>query len=1614
MEDEDEVTRSVDVLPPAVDQPSAEPPQAVEPLVSEQCDTVLIAGDSVESQSPAKTTEEVPPSSVEGGNEEEIVEEEKLEDARVEELGPEPAVVDGGDVKIEELEVNDAELIEEGGIEGENVEEPKVEEARVEELAPTTAAVVDNDVKMEELEMNKEEVNEEGGNEGGNMEESKSEDVKVGIAGGESEEMAAVDGDGVELEELEMKTEEANEEKAKKEDDSEEVMVKEEEEEPEEEEELVGEEGREAEKEEEVVGDGGGGEDAEKDEGVVGEEKGEDGERDEEKVGQQGGEEAEEEEEVVGEGGEEAEEEDVVGVEEVGGEAEKEEEVMGEGGEEMEDSEVNGDEEGLPVVAEDEEAVKEEETPIGDTEMEIESEVVKTGSGSGGKRRRGRNTKAATTVKASARKTVGEDVCFVCLDGGDLVLCDRRGCPKAYHPSCVDHDEEFFQSKGRWNCGWHLCNQCGKNAYFLCYTCTFSLCKGCSKDAAIFPVRGSKGFCESCMKTVMMIESSEQNEMGHAAFDDKSSWDYLFKDYWIEQKGRLCISSDELAQAWRDSDVTGRRRTPVELHVGNNDANIDSDSSLPNLEVTDSRRKRAKRKSKPVDSGTDSSSEKEAGTVKRKSRRRLKSQAKEAYSDSEHSSGNQGLSNKRGKRARKLSKSRSKDGDYASASGASNRRISAEGNIEWASRELLEFVMHMKNGDSSVLSQFDVQGLLLEYIKRNKLRDPRRQSQILCDSMLQKLFGKPRVGHFEMLKLLESHFLLKEDSHADENQGSAVDTEYSQLDGDDHTDSLMDSGKIRGKKSRRRGEERGQSNLDDYAAIDMHNINLIYLRRSLMESLMDDSEIFHDKVVGSFVRIRISGSNQKQDIYRLVQIIGTSKAPEPYKVGKRTTDVMLEILNLDKTEIISIDTISNQEFTEDECKRLRQSIKCGLISRMTVGDIMEKAKELQEVRVIDWLETEIVRLSHLRDRASEKGRKKELRECVEKLQLLKTPEERQRRLNEIPEVHADPKMDPSCESDDESEMHDKEQASNMKPRESGFFRRGRDHFSSRKGGSVSNDSWSANARPPNKTWEPGRNLSSKGFPSRREDSTVASQTSEHTWSNGVDRSTPRSSSWEKPRSTPDTLMSTRAEHSGLRSDLSVAAASEPTEPLSSAAGQTDGKVNETEKTWHYRDPTGKVQGPFSMAQLRKWSNTGYFPADLRIWRISQTEDDSILLTEALAGRFQKETRSIGSNLDVDSKIRNTPLSMDASKLSGGRYDSSNLPSPTPGRSPAAWSGKQTSSSFQSTNQPRGNERLPSPTPISPSSNPSSVDRSNLSHQPQGDLAGKKQENMTASIGAVQPAPGPLVSNLGTVNAQQISSQSGSHVSNQPFVPSDTAMNQTNVGPNALGAGQGFSNMVQPGTGQNPPVYTHNWGGGYARPEMVNANLTSNNQNALPTQVAYSQWTGAPVGNQAPPYAAGYPPGQGNIASNFPAMPANNAWRPAQTNMSWGAQQPQPQPLPQQQPQPVNQNLVWAGPPAVAMGQLANPSPGAPAMAAGPATVGWTGTGPSPSAGAGNTNMVWVAAPGNTGTWGGDQNRNGGGAQWNRQSSFGSGGQRVCKFHENGHCRKGSSCDYMHT
>ncbi|KAJ6802286.1 zinc finger CCCH domain-containing protein 19-like [Iris pallida] len=544
-----------------------------------------------------------------------------------------------------------------------------------------------------------------------------------------------------------------------------------------------------------------------------------------------------------------------------------------------------------------------------------------SGNLSGKKRGRPRTGQGGRIRGPPKQKEDEESLCFICFDGGDLVVCDHRGCPKVYHPSCVNRDDAYFQAKGQWNCGWHICSKCTKSSRYMCYTCTYSLCKGCIKEAGFVFVRQNKGFCETCIKTVMLIETNEYEDetMAGLDFDDKNSWLYLFKDYWVELKEKLSLTLEELTRARilsKDSNVASQFEKPLDNLGEASDDQGGSSSSFP---------------------------------------------------------GGRKASVSSSKKARKRSRKNKED---------SVKEVEAEGTSsseepEWASKELLEFVAHMKDGDRSVLSQFDVQALLLHYIRLNNLRDPRNRGQIRCDSRLWTLFGKSRVGHLEMLKLLESHFLLKEASPlaTDDNQGGVVDPDPSQMEG--NSDASTKIALYLKRKSRRKVDGNEPAHIDDYAAIDVHNINFLYLRRNLMEELLNEIDTFSEYVVGSFVRIRISALGQKQDLYRLVQVVGTGKAAEKYKIGKRATDITLEILNLDKREYITMDIISNQDFTEEECKRLRQSVKCGLIDRLTVGEVQEKARALQNARVNDWLESEKLRLGNLRDRASEKGRRKE-------------------------------------------------------------------------------------------------------------------------------------------------------------------------------------------------------------------------------------------------------------------------------------------------------------------------------------------------------------------------------------------------------------------------------------------------------------------------------------------------------------------------------------------------------------------------------------------------------------------------------------------------------------
>ncbi|XP_061700297.1 histone-lysine N-methyltransferase NSD2 isoform X1 [Syngnathoides biaculeatus] len=85
--------------------------------------------------------------------------------------------------------------------------------------------------------------------------------------------------------------------------------------------------------------------------------------------------------------------------------------------------------------------------------------------------------------KYRKRRTEGkksDDECFRCGDGGQLVICGKKTCTKAFHLSCLNLSKRPF---GRWDCPWHHCDVCGKNSVAFCQLCPNSFCKAHQEGA---------------------------------------------------------------------------------------------------------------------------------------------------------------------------------------------------------------------------------------------------------------------------------------------------------------------------------------------------------------------------------------------------------------------------------------------------------------------------------------------------------------------------------------------------------------------------------------------------------------------------------------------------------------------------------------------------------------------------------------------------------------------------------------------------------------------------------------------------------------------------------------------------------------------------------------------------------------------------------------------------------------------------------------------------------------------------------------------------------------------------------------------------------------------------
>ncbi|CAL5379983.1 unnamed protein product [Camellia sinensis] len=142
--------------------------------------------------------------------------------------------------------------------------------------------------------------------------------------------------------------------------------------------------------------------------------------------------------------------------------------------------------------------------------------------------------------KIQNKEEIAEDWCFVCKDGGLLLVCDykrdsdlgmseeefsntmdkiapldycfflgiREECLKAYHAECVGKDESFAESGNSWTCKWHSCFICDKSSKFHCFCCPKAVCQHCIATAEFACVRRNKGFCSHCLKLALLREEN--------------------------------------------------------------------------------------------------------------------------------------------------------------------------------------------------------------------------------------------------------------------------------------------------------------------------------------------------------------------------------------------------------------------------------------------------------------------------------------------------------------------------------------------------------------------------------------------------------------------------------------------------------------------------------------------------------------------------------------------------------------------------------------------------------------------------------------------------------------------------------------------------------------------------------------------------------------------------------------------------------------------------------------------------------------------------------------------------------------------------------------------------
>ncbi|KAK1275473.1 hypothetical protein QJS04_geneDACA001835 [Acorus gramineus] len=500
------------------------------------------------------------------------------------------------------------------------------------------------------------------------------------------------------------------------------------------------------------------------------------------------------------------------------------------------------------------------------------------------------------------KEEIAEDYCFVCKDGGYLIVCEYGDCLKSYHPECVGKDPSFVETGGQYTCDLHSCFNCHKRSQFQCFVCPSSVCRRCLKISAFVCTREGKGFCNNCLKLAIMVEENVDvdSDGEKVDFEDRDTWEFLFMDYWLIVKKKEGIMLEEL------------RKADVLLRSGKNYKGRVDLYELPEEEYMIS------------DSDDMAIDEDDGMSFSKKPK---------------------------GHRGKKMLKGRK--------SGSVKREF-----IGWASKELAEFLTSIGKDIEKPLTQFEVSDIIKEYVHYNQLFHPSKRKKVLCDVRLQSLFKRKALNRFKIDDLLERHFSDYQDAKDDLLYG--VDEVNDPLINKRQKCSVFNLTDHKSKpngckekvseapKSTRAVVVLKNTRKSCYAAVIAENIKLVYLKQSLVQKFLKTPETFESKVMDSFVRIKCDRTDfyMPRNSHQIFQVTGLKKASETYKIADTSTDILLQVS--DVLQDIPISILSDDDFTEVDLEKKARNLHVDITNHWIEREIVVLQNQIDRANEKGW------------------------------------------------------------------------------------------------------------------------------------------------------------------------------------------------------------------------------------------------------------------------------------------------------------------------------------------------------------------------------------------------------------------------------------------------------------------------------------------------------------------------------------------------------------------------------------------------------------------------------------------------------------------------------------